>query len=178
MTHEDLPEDDDGLPEWARILDAGPVTVTAESVIEDLAAVISPRLAALMRVYGAEPTPEGWRKLAIGLALAHERALMMRGGQDRPRDEPGRRKDPARLALGQTLLQEVKRTGLPLLQVIKAYRQGERKARRMVPAVSTLYGAVRDAESFGAGDLLDFALRQKFEEAALRAATDIEAGRG
>ncbi|BBF93425.1 hypothetical protein [Blastochloris tepida] len=168
----DFPEDD-ALPDWAAPLTAGPIPVTSEATVDDLAAIIAPRLEALMRVYGAEPTPEGWRRLAIGLALSHEPSLRMWGVHDRPHDEPGRRKDRARLEDGWRLQKEAKRTGLPLSDVIEAHRRAERKAGRKVLAASTLYEAVRDARKIG-GNLADFALRQTFEAAALKAATELE----
>ncbi|MTW16616.1 hypothetical protein GJ689_10405 [Rhodoplanes serenus] len=168
---------DDELPEWERILSAGPIPVTGEATADDLAAVIKPRLEALLRVYGAAPTAEGWRALAIGLAIAYERALSMRGVADVPASEPGRRGDTGRLKLGRTLLGQAEQTGLPMSAVIEAHRQAERKAGRRPRAASTLHEIVRDARKLG-GNLADLVLRQKFEAAALRAATDLEDGHG
>lgn len=165
---------DDELPEWARILNAGPIPVTGETTADDLTAAIKPRLAALLRVYGAAPTAEGWRALAIGLALARERALSMRGVADVPASEPGRRGDTARLKLGRALLREAERTHQSVSVVIETYRRAERKAGRRPRAASTLHETVRDARKLG-GNLADVALRQKFEAAALQAAADLEA---
>lgn len=63
---------DDGIPDWARPLTRGPIEVDERTTFDELAKEFSERLDALMKHYQCDATPEGWRRLALRLALDHE----------------------------------------------------------------------------------------------------------
>jgi hypothetical protein len=71
MNDDDRVDDEEDLPKWARSLEGGPITVDESTTDEALIEAFMPRLAALLRLYGCEPDPKGWRRLAIRLALDH-----------------------------------------------------------------------------------------------------------
>jgi hypothetical protein len=70
VTDDEVEHDD--LPAWAKPLDSGPINVDETTTDEALTAALQERLAALLRLYNCEPTPDGWRALALRLALDHE----------------------------------------------------------------------------------------------------------
>lgn len=64
---------DDYSPEWVAILARGPMRVTEYTSEEELATEMAERLDALFRSHnGLEPNAEGWRQLALELALKYE----------------------------------------------------------------------------------------------------------
>jgi hypothetical protein len=65
----DEPAAEDGIPSWARPLFAGKIVVTAETNVEQLAAVLEERLDALFILFNCSPNEAGWRRLALNLAL-------------------------------------------------------------------------------------------------------------
>lgn len=86
------------LPEWAAPLTAGPIVLDADTPAETLSAALEERLAALLRLYGCDPTPEGWKDLALRLALEHRVAdtpiMEVRTPVDREPGSGGRPIDP------------------------------------------------------------------------------------
>ncbi|KQV33121.1 hypothetical protein ASE37_18845 [Rhizobium sp. Root268] len=66
-------EGEDQLPAWVDVLQRGPIAVTEHTSEEDLAVEMAERLDALLRSHnGLRPTAEGWRQLALELALKYE----------------------------------------------------------------------------------------------------------
>ncbi|MBB4065478.1 hypothetical protein [Gellertiella hungarica] len=60
-------------PEWVEVLGRPPMAVTEHTDETVLAGEMAERLDALLRAHnGLEPNAEGWRQLALELALKHE----------------------------------------------------------------------------------------------------------
>jgi hypothetical protein len=72
------------LPEWIEVLGRGPIAVDDGTTEEGLVAEMTERLAALLASHnGLEPTAEGWRQLALELALKYEPAFCIETPVDR-----------------------------------------------------------------------------------------------
>lgn len=75
---------DENLPQWVEVLSRAPMPVGDGISDEDLAAEMAERLKALLASHnGLEPTAEGWRQLALELALQHEPAFQIETPVDR-----------------------------------------------------------------------------------------------
>jgi hypothetical protein len=78
------PDEDDRLPVWVEVLGRGPIAVTDETSDDELAVEMAERLAALLESHnGIKPTAEGWRHLALELALRYEPAFQIETPVDR-----------------------------------------------------------------------------------------------
>lgn len=84
---DDAHEED--IPEWVLTLGKKPIRVLDSTPDDVLTDAMEERLTAIMRRYGCEPTPEGWRELALTLALSHEPALRIETPVDRRHGEGG-----------------------------------------------------------------------------------------
>jgi hypothetical protein len=81
MTNDDQ---EDTLPGWAEVLGRGPMEVTEHTDEEKLEAEMVERLDALFRSHnGLEPTADGWRQLALELALKYEPLFKIETPEDR-----------------------------------------------------------------------------------------------
>ncbi|WP_439628239.1 hypothetical protein [Shinella sp.] len=77
-------EGDDHLPAWAEALGRGPIPVTEHTDEGELAEEMAERLDALLRsLNGLGPTAEGWRELALELALRYEPLFRIETPEDR-----------------------------------------------------------------------------------------------
>jgi hypothetical protein len=75
---------DESLPEWVEVLQRGPIRIMDETSVEGLVDEMAERLEALLRSYnGLEPTAEGWRQLALELALKYDPAFKIETPVDR-----------------------------------------------------------------------------------------------
>lgn len=75
----------DKTPKWK------PIRILDKTSDEELAAAMAERLAFVFELYQFEPTPDGWRELALRLALKHEPALHIETPFDR---QPGGGAEP------------------------------------------------------------------------------------
>lgn len=77
--------DDDYDPnEWIyEALGRPPLRVMDDTTAGDIAAEVEARIEALLVASGCEPTPDGWRRLAVLLALRHEPAFKIETPVDR-----------------------------------------------------------------------------------------------
>ncbi len=57
------------VPEWAKVFDEEPLELNEKTDGEAFVASLERRLDALMKLHGCSPTPDGWRSLALKLAL-------------------------------------------------------------------------------------------------------------
>jgi hypothetical protein len=57
------------VPEWANVFDEDPLELNEKTDIEAFVASLERRLDALLQLHGCSPTPDGWRTLALKLAL-------------------------------------------------------------------------------------------------------------
>ncbi len=64
-------------PEWYATLERPPIFVTNETSPSDLINEIEERLSALLNYYACDPTPTGWRRLALTLLMKHEPVLQL-----------------------------------------------------------------------------------------------------
>lgn len=80
-----MPDDrDDDLPWYIEVLGRGPIRIMADTKAEDLVSEMAERLEALMTAHnGLYPTADGWRQLAIELALQHEPSFQIETPVDR-----------------------------------------------------------------------------------------------
>lgn len=77
-------DEEDHLPAWAEVLGRGPMPVTEHTDEEELVAEMAERLDALLRSHnGLEPTADGWRQLALELALKYEPLFKIETPEDR-----------------------------------------------------------------------------------------------
>lgn len=68
-----MDEEEDRLPAWVEVLGRPPIAVTEHTNEAELVEEMAERLDALLRSYnGLEPTAQGWRQLALELALKHD----------------------------------------------------------------------------------------------------------
>ncbi|MDX8517953.1 hypothetical protein [Mesorhizobium dulcispinae] len=75
---------DESLPHWVDVLGRGPMAVDEGTSDDELAAEMAERLQALLASHnGLEPTADGWRQLALELALKHEPAFQIETPVDR-----------------------------------------------------------------------------------------------
>lgn len=63
------------ISQWAKVLKRRPIRVAGEGDAQRFARELEERLDALLGVHGCSPTHEGWRTLAVRLALEHEKAF-------------------------------------------------------------------------------------------------------
>jgi hypothetical protein len=63
------------LAQWAKVLKRARMRVAGEDSPQRFARELEERLGALLGVNGCAATNEGWRTLAIRLALRHEKAF-------------------------------------------------------------------------------------------------------
>lgn len=64
--YQNPPED---APWCAEVLAKPPVVVRDGTEVSDIVGPLQEKLEAVMEIYGCDPTPEGWRKLALSLVL-------------------------------------------------------------------------------------------------------------
>jgi hypothetical protein len=64
-------------------LSRDPVRISDDTSIKDVVPEMRERLEALMDLYGCDASLEGWRKLALTLAMAHEPAFRVETPADR-----------------------------------------------------------------------------------------------
>lgn len=77
-------DQDDALPWYIEVLGRPPIRIMSDTKAEDLVSEMTERLEALMAAHiGVEPTADGWRQLAIELALEHEPAFRIETPVDR-----------------------------------------------------------------------------------------------
>lgn len=57
------------VPEWAKVFDEDPLELNEETDAEAFVAALERRLNAILQFHGCSPTPDGWRSLALKLAL-------------------------------------------------------------------------------------------------------------
>jgi len=69
--------DDDELPPWIKILERGPLNVDRLTP-ERLKSEFEARIPALLESYGADNTLDGWRDVAIKLAITYHPALIVK----------------------------------------------------------------------------------------------------
>lgn len=94
-----MDEDDHDPHEWIyEALSRKPLRILDATTASDIAAEIQKRLEALLASSGCEPTPDGWRQLAVILALRHEPAFQIETPVDRA-SKGGRHKGWADFAL-------------------------------------------------------------------------------
>lgn len=75
---------DDDLPWYIEVLGRPPIKILSDTKPEDLVGEMAERIEALMTAHnGLYPTSEGWRQLAIELALLYEPAFRMETPVDR-----------------------------------------------------------------------------------------------
>jgi hypothetical protein len=74
---------------WQFALARAPIRVLDATTPQDITDEMQVRLDAVLRMYECTPTPEGWRQLALKLALAHEPALRTETPVDRQKGEAG-----------------------------------------------------------------------------------------
>lgn len=80
-------DDENHLPAWVDVLDRKPIQVSDDTRAEDIQEEFAERLLALLDSHnGLEPTADGWRRLALELALKHEPAFKI----ETPADREGR----------------------------------------------------------------------------------------
>ena len=80
-------DDADYMPEWVEVLGRAPIAVADGTTEDELAAEMAERLSALLKSEnGLEPTAEGWRQLALKLALKYEPAFQIETPEDRTGD--------------------------------------------------------------------------------------------
>ena len=89
--------DDDDLPWCLEVLQGGPIILDENTSQEELTGALEERLDALLECYFCEATAEGWKDLALKLALEHcsggVRAMEVRTPVDRnPVGRPLKRK--------------------------------------------------------------------------------------
>ena len=101
------PPEDYELPWCVRVLSRPPIKVDNSMSDEALASELAERLKALLEANSCDATPEGWRKLAIALALRHE--LKINTPADRPPRKGGREPDPSGWLHLMMLNQEIRR---------------------------------------------------------------------
>lgn len=56
-------------PEWAKAFDEDPLELNEETDAEAFVVALERRLDAILQFHGCSPTPDGWRSLALKLAL-------------------------------------------------------------------------------------------------------------
>lgn len=72
------------VPGWVGVLQRGPIRVMDDTSPESLANEMAERLEALLQSHnGLEPTAEGWRQLALELALKYDPAFELETPVDR-----------------------------------------------------------------------------------------------
>lgn len=77
-------EQDDNLPWYIEVLGRPPIKIMSDTKAEDLVTEMAERLEALMTAHnGLYPTSDGWRQLAIELALEYEPAFQIETPVDR-----------------------------------------------------------------------------------------------
>lgn len=77
-------DEEDYLPAWAEVLGRGPMAVTEHTDEGELAEEMAERLDALLRsLNGLGPTAEGWRELALELALRYDPLFRIETPEDR-----------------------------------------------------------------------------------------------
>ncbi len=75
---------DDDMPWYIEVLGRPPIKIMSDTKPEDLVEEMADRIEALMTAHnGLHPTADGWRQLAIELALLHEPAFQMETPVDR-----------------------------------------------------------------------------------------------
>lgn len=75
---------DEDMPWYIEVLGRGPMRILSDTKAEDLVLEMADRLEALMTAHnGLHPTAEGWRQLAIELALQYEPAFQIETPVDR-----------------------------------------------------------------------------------------------
>ena len=79
------PSSEDEVPWYERVLSRAPIAI--EETVSDgaLAIELLERLGALLESYHCDATPEGWRNLALRLAIKHEPGLRIELPIDRDR---------------------------------------------------------------------------------------------
>lgn len=79
-----LDDEEDHLPAWVEVLGRGPIRVDEHTDEGELAEEMAERLDALLRSHnGLEPTADGWRQLALELALKYEPLFQIKTPEDR-----------------------------------------------------------------------------------------------
>ncbi|QPC93527.1 hypothetical protein [Mesorhizobium sp. INR15] len=75
---------EDYLPAWVEVLGRPPIQIGPQTLPEDILPEVAERLEALLSSRnGLKPTIEGWRQLAIELALEYEPAFQIETPVDR-----------------------------------------------------------------------------------------------
>lgn len=71
------------------VLARRPIRISDETKVGDLVPEMRERIGALLNLYGCEASLEGWRKLALTLAMAHEPAFKLETPADRTGSRSG-----------------------------------------------------------------------------------------
>ncbi|WP_461319677.1 hypothetical protein [Bradyrhizobium barranii] len=118
--------DDEGFDSGGEALSRPPLRIDDSTTPESLEVELQERLEALLASHnGLEPTLEGWRDLALALALRHEPAFQIETPVDR--DSMGGR--PARW------------TGFTVRSAVKAeLRKGAKSQRAAAKVVAEMFG--------------------------------------
>jgi hypothetical protein len=137
--------DEDRIPDCVRVLERGPIELNESTSDADLVPELEERLRALLEKYVCEPTTEGWRRLAIELALRYEPGLKIITPVDRRTREAGR--EPKVEAWGYLLMLNQERKKQP--SNVEAARAVHRKLRGKpgrAPSIGRLANILSDAE--------------------------------
>lgn len=77
-------DSEDQMPWYIEVLGRGPIRIMSDTKAEDLVSEMAERLEALMTAHnGLQPDADGWRQLAIELALQYEPAFQIETPVDR-----------------------------------------------------------------------------------------------
>lgn len=110
--------DENGMPWEAEVLDAGPVEIENDTKVIDIVGPLLEKLAAVMSAYDCEPTPDGWRKLALHLVLDMQKGRRMVVKTAYSRREPGQPgrppADPSWVWLIEGKIAKAQRRGNPI----------------------------------------------------------------
>jgi hypothetical protein len=138
-------EEDDEIPWCARVLERPPIDIEAMPDA-DLETELAERLTALLEAYRCEATPEGWRTLAIKLALEHERGLKIITPVDRKPRQGGRETETESWTHLLMLNQERKkcRTNAEAAKAVHKMLGGK---RRGAPSIRRLQNILSEAKS-------------------------------
>jgi hypothetical protein len=141
-------ESDEIMPEWARPLFAGPITFDENTPPGDLAAALEERLEGLLSLYNVEPTPEGWKTLALRLALDHaiagKKVMEVRTPVDHDSSGPGRPPEPQQWAWIAAISQALsKQPGLS----VKDAATRVKRSHKTAPSVARLQNLFAEARN-------------------------------
>lgn len=172
---------DDDLPWEAEVLSAGPLKINDKTRDEDLVAALDKRLDALLSIYDIQPTPDGWRQLALEL-LAYQSA--QKSSWIEVRTPYNRGSNPgARFKDYQNIIHRMKKLmaenpGIKPTVAAQILHKERKKEGIYEPITKSLYRIWKNETETPRGNIPEFywamKVRDAFEQAAVRLETKFQ----